>query len=518
MGELDGGGRAGELRLLRARCRGLRHVDVGLGDDVAAGRGRWHVLPAVRAPAADRARSRAVRLVRGADGRRGRPRSCRAGPTSRTSSATLHPCCPGCLAERFGIIGRFRLRGASNGRASRWARHASPYSAAKLTGCRPRRCGKPPLPRAGAVLAFRALQQPVTRSPPNERRETTISTSFPMTAARTTPASRGTWQPTCARPSSCFRPPSRTSSPPSSTPPSATCRSSSRARATVPPCTARSTGRCCSTCARCAASRSTPQNRRARVEAGALWEDVVAPATEQGLTALHGSSPNVGVVGYSLGGGIGWLARKHGLSAESVLAVEVVTADGALVRADRTQNTELFWALRGGGGGLGVVVAMEIALYEVEELVAGMMIWPWERVGGGPDRATSSGRRRPRTRSARRPGCSRSRRCRRSPSRSAAARSSSSTAPCSAARTRRTRSSRRSASSSPEIDTFGTRAGRRADPAPHGSRAADAGQGRRLPGRRPRRRRGHGDRRDRRPRHRLAARDGRAAAARRDAP
>ena len=121
------------------------------------------------------------------------------------------------------------------------------------------------------------------------------------------------------------------------------------------------------------------QNRRARVEAGALWEDVVTPATEQGLTALHGSSPNVGVVGYSLGGGIGWLARKHGLSAESVLAVEVVTADGTLLRADRTQNTELFWALRGGGGGLGVVVAMEIALYEVEELVAGMMIWPWER-------------------------------------------------------------------------------------------------------------------------------------------
>jgi FAD/FMN-containing dehydrogenase len=120
-------------------------------------------------------------------------------------------------------------------------------------------------------------------------------------------------------------------------------------------------------------------NRRARVEAGAVWEDVVAPAIELGLTALHGSSPNVGVVGYSLGGGIGWLARMHGLSAESVLAVELVTSDGALVRADRTQNTELFWALRGGGGGLGVVVAVEIALYAVDELVAGMMIWPWEQ-------------------------------------------------------------------------------------------------------------------------------------------
>jgi len=121
------------------------------------------------------------------------------------------------------------------------------------------------------------------------------------------------------------------------------------------------------------------ENRRARVEAGALWEDVVIPATEQGLTALHGSSPNVGVVGYSLGGGIGWMARMHGLSAESVLAVELVTADGALVRADRTQNTDLFWALRGGGGGLGVVVALEISLYAADDLVAGMMIWPWER-------------------------------------------------------------------------------------------------------------------------------------------
>jgi hypothetical protein len=121
------------------------------------------------------------------------------------------------------------------------------------------------------------------------------------------------------------------------------------------------------------------ENRRARVEGGAYWEDVVAPATEQGLTALHGSSPNVGVVGYSLGGGIGWLARKHGLSAESVLAIEVVTAGGAVVRADRTQNTDLYWALRGGGGGLGVVVAVEIALYDVSEVVAGMLIWPWER-------------------------------------------------------------------------------------------------------------------------------------------
>ena len=121
------------------------------------------------------------------------------------------------------------------------------------------------------------------------------------------------------------------------------------------------------------------ENRRARVEAGALWEDVVTPAGEQGLAALHGSSPNVGVVGYSLGGGIGWMARMHGLSAESVLAAEIVTADGALIRADRTENSDVFWAIRGGGGGLGVIVSLEIALYPVSELVAGMLVWPWER-------------------------------------------------------------------------------------------------------------------------------------------
>ena len=260
------------------------------------------------------------------------------------------------------------------------------------------------------------------------------------------------------------------------------------------------------------------QNRRARVEAGALWEDVVVPATEQGLTALHGSSPNVGVVGYSLGGGIGWLARKHGLSAESVLAVEVVTADGTLLRADRTQNTDLFWALRGGGGGLGVVVAMEIALYEVEELVAGHDDLAVGAVGGGPDRVRRVGARRHRTAvstSARMlqipplPDIPEFLRGRQIVVIDGAVLGNEDEANEILAPFREL---------DPEIDTFAHRPAGGADPAPHGSGAADARQGRRLPDRRPRRRCGQGDRRDRRSRHRLAARDGRAAAARRDAP
>ena len=121
------------------------------------------------------------------------------------------------------------------------------------------------------------------------------------------------------------------------------------------------------------------ENKIARVEAGALWMDVTVPASEHGLAALAGSSPDVGVVGYSLGGGTGWLARKLGLATNSVTAIEMVTADGRLVRADEHEHSDLFWALRGGGGNYGVVTAMEFRLYELPSIVAGAMIWPAER-------------------------------------------------------------------------------------------------------------------------------------------
>jgi UDP-N-acetylenolpyruvoylglucosamine reductase len=122
-----------------------------------------------------------------------------------------------------------------------------------------------------------------------------------------------------------------------------------------------------------------PLARIARVGAGVLWEEVTAPAGEHGLVALHGSSPNVGVVGYSLGGGIGWLARSHGLAASSVTAIEIVTPDGRTIRADAEREAELFWGLRGGGGDYGVVTAMEFRLYPLATAYAGWFIWPWER-------------------------------------------------------------------------------------------------------------------------------------------
>jgi FAD/FMN-containing dehydrogenase len=118
--------------------------------------------------------------------------------------------------------------------------------------------------------------------------------------------------------------------------------------------------------------------QQARVGAGVIWEDVVNPAAEHGLVALHGSSPDVGVAGYTLGGGMGWLARKHGLAANSVTAIEVVTADGEFHRVDHTHERDLFFALRGGGGNFGVVTALEFKLFPLDEVFAGWMIWPWE--------------------------------------------------------------------------------------------------------------------------------------------
>lgn len=121
-----------------------------------------------------------------------------------------------------------------------------------------------------------------------------------------------------------------------------------------------------------------PAARRFRAEGGAWWGDVTAVVAPHGLAALAGSSPDVGVVGYTLGGGISWLGRRHGLAANSVLSIEVVTADGTLVRCDHTTEPALFWALRGGGGSFGVVTAIEMALYPLPEVYAGTLFFPWE--------------------------------------------------------------------------------------------------------------------------------------------
>ena len=122
-----------------------------------------------------------------------------------------------------------------------------------------------------------------------------------------------------------------------------------------------------------------PLTRRARVGAGVLWEQVVDAAAPHGLAALHGSSPDVGVVGYSLGGGIGWLARRHGLQTNRITAAQLVNADGEIVEVDASREPDLFWALRGGGGNFGVVTELEFQLLPLTEAYAGMMAWDWSQ-------------------------------------------------------------------------------------------------------------------------------------------
>jgi hypothetical protein len=124
-----------------------------------------------------------------------------------------------------------------------------------------------------------------------------------------------------------------------------------------------------------------PVARTARVEAGVIWQDVVHAAAVHGLATLAGSSPDVGVVGYTLGGGLSFLGRKYGFAANSVLAIELVTADGRLVRADADHEEDLFWALRGGGGSFGVVTAIEFRLFPLTHAYAGALWYPAERGG-----------------------------------------------------------------------------------------------------------------------------------------
>jgi hypothetical protein len=144
-----------------------------------------------------------------------------------------------------------------------------------------------------------------------------------------------------------------------------------------------------------------PASQTARVQPGALWSDVIPEAQKHGLVGLAGSSSGVGVVGYTLGGGYGWLGRKHGFAAESVREADVVTADGEQLKASVDENADLFWGLKGGGGNLGIVTSLEFALYPLETVYGGGIYYPVEKapevldlysrwVSDLPDEMTSS--------------------------------------------------------------------------------------------------------------------------------
>lgn len=126
--------------------------------------------------------------------------------------------------------------------------------------------------------------------------------------------------------------------------------------------------------------RVDPEGRKVRVQPGCTWGDVDHATHAFGLATVSGVISTTGVGGLTLGGGHGYLTRKCGLTIDNLLSADVVLADGRLVHASETENPDLFWALRGGGGNFGVVTSFEYRLHPVSTVVAGPMFWPMDQL------------------------------------------------------------------------------------------------------------------------------------------
>jgi FAD/FMN-containing dehydrogenase len=126
--------------------------------------------------------------------------------------------------------------------------------------------------------------------------------------------------------------------------------------------------------------RVDPEARTARAQAGVLWGELDRETQAFGLATTGGIVTHTGVAGLTLGGGIGWLQRKHGLTIDQLLGMDLVTAEGDLVKASESENPDLFWGLRGGGGNFGIVTEFEFRLHPVGPIVfAGPIFWPLEK-------------------------------------------------------------------------------------------------------------------------------------------
>src|SRR3974390_446103 len=129
--------------------------------------------------------------------------------------------------------------------------------------------------------------------------------------------------------------------------------------------------------------RVDPQNRTVRTEAGCTQGDVEHAAHAFGLAVPAGVISTTGIAGLTLGGGHGYLTRKYGLTIDNLLEADLVLADGRFVTASATQNEDLFWAIRGGGGNFGVVTSFLYRAHPVHTVFAGVTLWPLEQAREG---------------------------------------------------------------------------------------------------------------------------------------
>jgi FAD/FMN-containing dehydrogenase len=127
--------------------------------------------------------------------------------------------------------------------------------------------------------------------------------------------------------------------------------------------------------------RVNPVAQTVHAQAGLTWREFDHETQAFGLATTGGLVSSTGVAGFTLGGGIGWLVRKHGLACDNLRSVDMVTADGETLTVSPTQHPELFWAVRGGGGNFGIVTSFEFQLHPVSTVIGGMVLHPAERAG-----------------------------------------------------------------------------------------------------------------------------------------